>query len=283
MSDRRLEHRYGALLATCALPLLAEPLTRPDVPRAPRLSRREAFALTRRLRRIVKDVPSASLVHEHLVMLHRLLLVEPFVEGVVVECGSWKGASAAALSLGAARTDRQMHVFDTFNGLPEVEEGDQRHVLLDRAEAHLYEQGMFAGSLEEVRANIARHGDLERVTFHQGVFSETMPGFSEPVVLAFIDADLRTAVEDCLLALWPNLQDGCAVFVHEAQHHEIASLFYDEAWWRSILDTSAPGLAGAGSGLGLHPLDGFWRSSIGFALKNPQTADYAERPPVDIV
>ncbi len=280
---RPLELRYAALLERLALPLMRARLSHPGVPVAHRPSPREARELVRRVRRVGASIPSASSLPEHLAMVERLLLVEPDVPGVVVECGCWKGASAASVSLAATVTGRSLHVFDSFAGLPDVEEADREHVLLDRPEVHLYEAGMFAGALEEVRSNVARHGDVERCTFHPGWFADTLPSFDEPVVQAFADVDLRSALEDCVLALWPRLQPGCAFFVHEAPHHEIASLFYDEAWWRERLGEPAPGLAGAGSGIGLQFADGFWRSSLGFAIRRPDVAGYYRRPPVDVV
>jgi hypothetical protein len=280
---RALELSYAALLERLTLPLVASRLAHPTVPVAHRPSRGAARALVRRVRRIVASVPSASSAPEHLAMIQRLLLVEPAVPGVVVECGCWKGASTSSLSVAAEIVDRPLRVFDSFAGLPPVADVDREHVLVDRPEVHTYEAGMFAGRLDEVRANVAAHGEIGRCTFHEGWFSDTLPGFDEPVVLAFVDVDLRTALEECVEHLWPRLQPGCALFVHEAPHHEIASLFYDEEWWRERLGEPAPGLAGAGSGIGLEFTDGFWRSAIGFAVRRPDVASYYRRPPVDVV
>ena len=263
--------------------LMAERLSHPLVPLAHRPSPREARGLAREVRRTVGAVPSASSVAEHLTLLGHLLLVEPDVEGVVVECGCWKGASTATLSRGAELTGRELHVFDSFEGLPDVEAVDAEHVLLDRPEVHTYERGMFAGGLEEVRANVARHGAIDRCTFHRGWVADTLPSFDQPVVLAFVDVDLLTALDDCLRHLWPRLQPGCSLFVHEAPHHEIAARFYDEQWWQRELGEPPPGLAGAGSGLGLEFVDGFWRSALGFARKRPDVERYYRRPPVDVV
>lgn len=283
MSATLVEKRLARVMDRGGQRLMAGRMAHPSVPVAHRPSAREARALVRDVRRTVGAIPSASSVGEHLTLLQHLLLVEPAVPGVVVECGCWKGASTATLSRGADRAGRDLHVFDSFQGLPDVDSGDAEHVLLDRPEIHTYQQGMFAGPLDEVRANVARHGVLERCTFHPGWVADTLPSFEEPVVLAFIDVDLRAALDDCLRSLWPLLQPGCALFVHEAQHHEIASRFYDEEWWQSELGEPAPGLAGAGSGLGLEFMDGFWRSSLGFARKRPDVAAYYRRPPVDVV
>jgi hypothetical protein len=46
--------------------------------------------------------------------------------------------------------------------------------------------------------------------------------------------DLRASLETCVRTIWPMLVDGGALFVHEARHHEIASLFFDDAWWETM-------------------------------------------------
>jgi O-methyltransferase len=278
---RWAQRQYSRLLTRATLPLVAEQLAHPLVPAVHRPSARHARRLVRQIARIERRVPSATHPLEQLVMVQALARIEPAVDGVVVECGCWKGASTAALSLGCELVGRDLHVFDTFTGLPPVDPLDERHLLLDRAEIHSYQEGMFAGSERDVRENVARWGRPGRVTLHPGRVENTLPGFDQPVVLAFLDLDLRTAVEACVESLWPRLADGGLLFVHEAPHHEVASLFYDVPWWQRQLGTDPPGLAGAGSGLGLVLIDGIWRSSIGFAIKNPPTEHYFVRPPVD--
>jgi hypothetical protein len=84
------------------------------------------------------------------------------------------------------------------------------------------------------------------------------------------DVDLRQSLEVCLNHLWPRLSDGCYLFTHEAAHREIASLFFDDAWWRLNLGCPAPGLVGAGSGLELLPVDGSFRSDLAYTIKGPR-------------
>jgi hypothetical protein len=94
-------------------------------------------------------------------------------------------------------------------------------------------------------------------------------------VLAFIDVDLRSSLEDCVRAIWPHLTDDGSIFIHEAEHREMVDFFYDQDWWRAELDTDAPGLIGGGTGLGLSPQDGLWGSGLAFTVKNPRVAEYA--------
>lgn len=212
-------------------------------------------------------IESLSDTFEHLHMIRSLFRVPTTTPGCVVECGTYKGASAANMSLACERLGRTLYVFDSFCGLPEPTSIDQDHHSVGTPSGGHYEAGQFAGSLEEVRNNIERFGSLKSCVFRKGFFADTLPLFSEPVVLAFMDVDLRSSAEDCVRALWPLLQEGCRMYTHEAKDLSIASLFFDKEWWHTNLNTEPPGLVGAGNGLGLRPaLEGF-HSDLGFAVK----------------
>src|SRR6202044_3155041 len=104
------------------------------------------FKMGRNNRRIA----TASHFLEHLIMCTQILHVPRSVEGTVVECGSFKGGSAANLSLVCDLCDRKLEVFDSFGGLPEPSDTDKRHILVNSREIHSYEQGAFCGTLPEV-------------------------------------------------------------------------------------------------------------------------------------
>jgi hypothetical protein len=220
-------------------------------------------------------VETASHYYEHLTMISAFLGMPEHVEGVVVECGCFKGGSTVNLSLGCDLAGRELHVYDSFEGLPAPEEGDVAHTLLDKSLVHTYEAGMYAGALDEVRGNVTRYGKIDVCSFHKGFFSESMADFDTPVVLAFIDVDLVSSLADCVRALWPHLADNGSIFIHEAEHREMVDFFYDQTWWRDELGVDAPGLIGGGTGLGLSPQDGLWGSGLAFTVKNPRVAEYA--------
>lgn len=204
-------------------------------------------------------------------LLHSFVLRLPKeLPGVVVECGAYKGSTSAVLSLACRRARRILHVFDSFSGLPQPDEADKEHHLVGQGVVHAYERGAWAATLKETTANIARYGEISSCQFHPGFFDQTLNNFNEPVALAFCDVDLRSSLESCVRFLWPLLLDGAFFFVHEAHHFEIAHLFYDREWWIRNLGCDAPGLVGAGSGIGLGlNSHGFYSSSLGLAIKNP--------------
>lgn len=234
--------------------------------------------LALRIRKNTKKIVSGSHFLEHLVMAANILNIPKSIEGCIVECGSYKGASTANLSLVCALCNRQLEVYDSFEGLPEPTEHDKSHTCLSTKEMHTYTKGAWSGSLEEVKRNITAYGKITVCNFNVGYFNESLPRFDKKCVFVFADVDLRKSLETCIKYLWPMLQDGCHFYVHEAHHMEIASLFFDNEWWHNNCDSIPPGLVGAGSGLGLSPESGGFKSAIGFTLKNPNAVKLNEVP-----
>ena len=237
---------------------------------------RAKFFLALRMRRNTRKIISGSHFLEHLVMATNILKIPKSIEGCVVECGSYKGASTANLSLVCAFCNRRLEVFDSFEGLPEPLGHDKAHICLSTKEVHTYTKGAWSGSLEEVRRNITDYGEIKVCNFNVGYFERTLQGFGKKCVFVFADVDLRSSLECCVNHLWPVLQDGCSFYVHEAHHMEIASLFFDREWWRKNCDSNPPGLVGAGNGLGLDPDSGGFKSALGFTLKNPNVVGLRE-------
>jgi len=212
-------------------------------------------------------VVSATGITEQLAIISAILKLK--TPGVVVECGTYQGGSAIGLSLACALTGRKLYIFDSFEGLPEPASDDQHHAIVRDCQIATYEKGAWLGSLELVRGNIQKYGDLSVCSFVEGYFDQTLPRFDEPVALAFCDVDLLESLKTCLRYLWPLMTDGGVFFSHEAHHYEIASLFYDRHWWSEI-GFQPPGLVGGGSGLGLSlQADGTFGSCLGYTMKNP--------------
>jgi len=199
-------------------------------------------------------------------MISSLLRLSSSVEGAVVECGCYMGGATANLSLAAKMVGRKLYVLDSFQGLPEPKKDDAKHLCMNVGEYHSYTKGSWCGPLEAVKTNVAKYGAPNVCTFIEGYFDSTLPGFSEPVAFAYCDVDLRESLQTCLQYLWPLMPAGGVLYTHEAHHLEIGSLFYDPAVWVG----SAPGLVGAGSGLGLLPMpDGSFGSCLAYTIKSP--------------
>ena len=169
------------------------------------------------------------------------------MKGVVVECGCYKGASSAALSLVCAIVKRRLVVCDLFEGLPD-DDAPVHFSLHNRQYGH-YKRGMFTGALDEVKANIKAHGDIDVCSFIKGYFNELLKALRDPIVFAFLDVDLESSTRDALKYIWPLLIDGGAVFTDDAGDLDCVRPFFDDGWWHEQFGLKSPGFIGSGCGL----------------------------------
>jgi O-methyltransferase len=202
---------------------------------------------------------TGSLVH--LILAREILSIPPQVKGDVIECGVWKGASSASLSLVCEKVGRRLLVCDSFAGLPD--DGMERHLAPHFGIYGHYQPGMFCGALPEVKANIAKFGNISICEFVPGYFSESLKKLSDPIAFAFLDVDLVSSTKDCLLSIWPRLIEGGLTYTDDAGDLEVVRVFFDQTWWQENLRCPAPGYIGSGCGLPLTP--NF--SSLGYTRK----------------
>ncbi len=265
----RVAKGYRLGLLVLSLPIILGEYFRPQTGRQYGVGTGDKLLLAGRMLRNNLRIPTGSSFVEHLVIATKILSFPADREGCLVECGAYKGGSTANLSLVAGLCGRELVVFDSFEGMPEPDETDREHLLIGSEQIHLYDGDSWGGTLQEVRENIRRYGELDACRFEVGYFEETMPSFEQPVVLAFLDVGLRSSAETAVGELWGLLGEGSYLFTHEAKHMEIATLFFEPDWWADTLDEQPPGLVGAGSGLGLHPGDNGFSSLLAYTIKHP--------------
>lgn len=182
--------------------------------------------------------------HELLAISRAILNIAPSVRGAIVEAGAFHGGSTAKLSLVARLAGRELHVFDSFEGMPANSETHGRSIY---GREHHFSEGSHAVPLEEARYNVATYGDAARTQFHKGWFSETMPAFKEPVAAACVNVDLVQSTKDCLRYLYPLTVAGGVIFSQDAHFPWIISLLRDEAFWRNEVGVTRPDIPGLGA------------------------------------
>jgi len=122
------------------------------------------------------------------------------LSGEVWEMGVYKGGTALLMKKELLRLQPadtpDLRLFDTFAGMPEVEENLDCH-----------EQGDFADtSLEAVRDVV---GSGEFIHYHQGFIPETFSGLEKSrIKLAHVDVDIHRSVLDCCEFVYPRLVPG---------------------------------------------------------------------------
>ena len=125
-------------------------------------------------------------------------VVDYQVPGDIVECGVWRGGSMQAVArtlLERGDTDRTLHLFDTFEGMPPPTKEDRR--INGPAASELLATRERTASvwavagLEDVQAGMAQTGyPEERIRYHPGLVEDTVPSEApDRIALLRLDTD----------------------------------------------------------------------------------------------
>lgn len=155
------------------------------------------------------------------------------IEGDLVECGVWNGGCVGLMAIANWRTcgpRRKIHLFDSFEGLPQPSEHDT-DVLAGFRANHPKADLSKGTTATDLRAIGACVGDsqsaveeflVERLKikrddliFHKGWFQDTIPTFSgkiEKVALLRLDGDWYDSTKVCLEGLFDRVvRDGFVI------------------------------------------------------------------------
>ena len=151
------------------------------------------------------------------------------ISGAIVECGTWKGGMIAGIAqlLG---TDRKYFLFDSFEGLPEVEpvDGPAAKQWQEATDSPRYYDNCTASEEEAAAAmSLARITDANLV---KGWFEHTLPNatFPDGIAILRMDADWYKSTYEILSSLFPAVNEhgliiiddyyqweGCSKAVHD--------------------------------------------------------------------
>ena len=239
--------QYGLLGATARFLTLRDEMRRFVARGGTPAARAQRRQILQRFAAVQARVPCAHSPLQFVIIAEHLLALE--VGGDIVQCGAFKGGSTAKLSILAALTGRRLYVCDSFAGLPSTPESTRRYVSLGDQADYVFGAGEYAGSLEEVRANVQRTGELSVCELVKGWFADTLPALDVRPAFVFTDVDYVTSARDCLRWLWPRLAPGGEWFTHEAMFLTYVEGIMDPEWWMATLHEPPPVLIGGGAGL----------------------------------
>lgn len=181
------------------------------------------------------------------------ILLNLDAEGDFIECGCYAGGSSAKLSLVAKLLGRKLVIFDSFEGLPTVDQYFLRdqHCRRNNEWVTDWTKGRYAARIDEVRHNIERYGDISVCSFIEGWFSETLTPENIPdqVAFAFTDVDLANSARDCFTALWPILSNRGVYVTHDTAYIKVLLEMYNPTLWREQFKSIPPILFWAGFGI----------------------------------
>ncbi|MFT4552798.1 MAG: O-methyltransferase [Chlamydiales bacterium] len=153
-------------------------------------------------------------------LLSQTLYLE--IPGDVVECGSYRGLTAVMLqkTLDTHHSDKHLHLFDSFEGLPEktnedlVDSPDNMRKC-DYKDNRRVGKGWFQSPEEVVLQNFQDY-NVKPPYIHKGWFNETLPlHLPETVSFAHIDGDFYSSTMDSLKNIYPRMPRGAIAILDD--------------------------------------------------------------------
>jgi O-methyltransferase len=135
------------------------------------------------------------------------------VPGDIAEVGVYKGGSARLIC--EEKGERALHLFDTFEGLPDTSERDSR-----------FQKGGFTSTIDQAQTYLKR---FPGVYFHKGLFPDTSRGL-EHLTFSFVhlDVDLYQSTLSGLEWFYPRMNRGAILISHDYADTEAVRKAFEE-------------------------------------------------------
>ena len=166
----------------------------------PTLNTRKDKAVVRLLSELLKNGRSLLSAYEQY-LVYSVARAQANREGAMAEVGVFRGGSAKLIC--EAKGSKPLHLFDTFEGLPQRSSADSSH----------YQDHHYKCGLEEVQEYLEGY---ENVFFHKGIFSASASEVPEQsYCFAHFDVDLYESTKSCLEYFYPRMIQGGIMISHD--------------------------------------------------------------------
>jgi len=168
------------------------------------------------------------------------------IAGSFVECGTWKGGAVGLMALANLKQGkalRHIHLFDSFEGIPEPDEKvDGAKAVLEVQHAGGGTNGALrpvSGLYESVGTLQANRDLLEHIVgydpdflhYHRGWFQDTLPSDADEIgsiAILRLDGDWYASTKVCLEHLFDKVVSGGFVIVDDYGRYEGCRKAVDE-------------------------------------------------------
>jgi len=159
------------------------------------------------------------------------------IPGVIVECGVYRGANMmlAARTLRELNvTDRELYLYDTFEGMPPPTDEDKEYTGVSAKSLMMTQEkgtGVWCdASIQDVRANMGSTGyPPDRIYYVQGMVENTIPTtIPDKIALLRLDTDWYASTKHELEHLYPLLETGGVLLIDDYGHWQGARQAVDE-------------------------------------------------------
>lgn len=144
-------------------------------------------------------------------------VLERHVQGEIVEFGCYVGTTTLFLRriMDEYTSDKELHVYDSFEGLPAKRPEDQSPL------GEAFVEGALRTSLQIFERNFAQTG-LRRPIIHKGWFDEVreheMPS---TIAFALLDGDFYQSILSSLQLVWPRLSRHGTIVIDDYDNDKL--------------------------------------------------------------
>lgn len=132
------------------------------------------------------------------------------VEGDYAEVGVFKGTSAKVIC--EVKENKHLHLFDTFEGLPEINKIDSK-----------FKTKMFGSNCQKVKEKLSKY---QNVFIYKGLFPETgRPIQDKKFSFVHLDVDLYQSTKDCLDFFYNKISKNGVLISHDYNAQGVRKAF----------------------------------------------------------
>ena len=139
------------------------------------------------------------------------------IPGHIVEMGCYKGTTSLFIRrlLDMAQSDKEFHVYDSFEGLPEKSQKDASPA------GTQFITGELSVSKKDFILEFKKAG-LRTPIIHKGWFEQlTDESIPDTICFAFLDGDYYSSIQACLRRIENKLSPGAVVIVDDYQNEAL--------------------------------------------------------------
>lgn len=165
--------------------------------------------------RSIKKETRILLVDAEAIQISEAVRAANKIPGAIGEVGTFRGGSARLMAE-ASEGKKDIHTFDTFEGLPPLEEFDAKR----------FTEGQFATSEDAVRAYLK---PFPSVHIYKGFFPDSAgPIKDTKFSFVHLDVDIYTSTKDSLIFFYPRMNPGGIIISHDYANAEGVRRAFDE-------------------------------------------------------
>ncbi|NQU24832.1 MAG: class I SAM-dependent methyltransferase [Candidatus Nealsonbacteria bacterium] len=156
--------------------------------------------ITGLIRQVRRERKSLLMANEAF-MVYSIARAQSKRPGAFAEVGVFDGGSARMTC--DVKGDKELHLFDTFEGLPQSVEQDR----------DVHRKNQYTSNFDSVKAYLS---DFENVFLHKGLFPDSAKGLKEmKFSFAHFDVDIYESTLGCLEYFYPRMNPGGIMLSHD--------------------------------------------------------------------